>query len=84
VITDLLGFTYGFIPRHAKRYEELAKRMSEAISAYAAEVSAGAFPTAEHSSSMDAAVLSEVLGAGALDRATAEQMGDPIPLDRDL
>lgn len=82
VITDLLGLTYGFIPRHAKRYEELGLRMSEAVTAYAADVAAGTFPGPEHSSSMDPEVLAEVLGAGALDRA---QMSDePIPLDRDL
>ena len=69
MITDLLGLTYGFIPRHAKQYEHLADRMTEAITAYATEVAAGTFPTAENSSSMDAAVLAEVLGAGELDRA---------------
>jgi hypothetical protein len=59
--------------------------MSDAISAYAKDVSDGSFPTAENSSSMDPDVLAEVLGAGALDRATAMSMIDePIPLDRDL
>jgi 3-methyl-2-oxobutanoate hydroxymethyltransferase len=82
VITDLLGLTYGFIPKHAKRYEELGLRISEAVTAYATEVAAGTFPTAAHSSSMDAAVLAEVLGAGALDRA--DMSAEPIPLDRDL
>jgi 3-methyl-2-oxobutanoate hydroxymethyltransferase len=82
VITDLLGLTYGYIPRHAKQYEQLATRMATAVSAYAADVAAGTFPGPDNSSSMDAAVLEEVLGAGALDRA---QMSDePIPLDRDL
>jgi hypothetical protein len=56
--------------------------MANAVSAYAADVAAGTFPGSDNSSSMDAAVLEEVLGAGALDRA---QMSDePIPLDRDL
>ncbi len=82
VITDLLGLTYGFIPRHAKRYEELGLRMSEAVTAYAADVAAGTFPGPEHSSSMDPDVLAEVLGAGALDRADMSK--EPIPLDRDL
>jgi 3-methyl-2-oxobutanoate hydroxymethyltransferase len=85
VITDMLGLTYGFTPRHAKKYEHIADRMAEAVSAYAADVTAGTFPTAEHSSSMDAAVLQEVLGGGALDRAEYSAMSDePIPLDRDL
>ena len=87
VITDLLGLTYGFIPRHARKYENLAERMTDAVSAYLVDVATGAFPGPEHSSSMDAEVLAEVLGAGALDRAAAEAMaatGEPIPLDRDL
>lgn len=84
VITDLLGLTYGFIPRHAKKYEHLADRMSEAISTYVTEVGDGSFPTAENSSSMDAEVLAEVLGAGAMDRAAMEDFLEPIPLDRDL
>jgi 3-methyl-2-oxobutanoate hydroxymethyltransferase len=85
VITDLLGLTYGFIPKHAKQYEHIAERMTEAVSSYASEVAEGTFPTAENSSSMDPDVLAEVLGAGALDRATAMSMIDePIPLDRDL
>ena len=86
VITDLLGLTYGFIPKHAKKYEHLADRMSEAIRAYAAEVADGTFPGPEHSSSMDADVLADVLGEGEQDRAAAKEMasvGD-IPLDRDL
>jgi 3-methyl-2-oxobutanoate hydroxymethyltransferase len=85
VITDLLGLTYGFIPKHAKKYEELAERMKAAISAYRDDVSSGAFPGPEHSSTMDPDILAEVLGAGALDRAAAAAFIDePIPLDRDL
>jgi 3-methyl-2-oxobutanoate hydroxymethyltransferase len=85
VITDLLGLTYGFIPKHAKQYEHLADRMTEAITSYRDEVSAGTFPTAENSSAMDPDILAEVLGAGALDRAAAAtMMEEPIPLDRDL
>ena len=89
VITDLLGLTYGFIPRHAKKYENLAERMAAAISSYAEEVGGGTFPAAEHSSSIDPDVLAEVLGAGDLDRApvgsySASMPSAPIPLDRDL
>lgn len=85
VITDLLGFTYGFIPKHAKQYEHLAERMTDAVTSYAAEVADGSFPTPENSSKMDPDILAEVLGAGAMDRAAAETFFDePIPLDRDL
>ncbi len=85
VITDLLGLTYGFIPRHAKQYEKLAERMTEAVGAYAADVESGAFPGPEHSSSMDATVLDEVLGGSAMDRAESLVANlDSLPLDRDL
>src|SRR4029078_128307 len=64
VITDLLGLTYGFIPKHAKQYEHLSQRMTEAVTSYAAEVADGSFPTPENSSKMDPDILAEVLGAG--------------------
>jgi len=87
VITDLLGLTYGFIPRHARKYENLAERISAAVGAYAVDVAAGDFPTAEHSSSMAPEVLDEVLGPGDADRApvgAGMMSNEPIPLDRDL
>jgi 3-methyl-2-oxobutanoate hydroxymethyltransferase len=89
VITDLLGLTYGFIPKHAKQYEHLADRMSEAIKAYASDVESGEFPTAANSSSIEAGVLAEVLGGGELDRpdrpaAEVFAGADTLPLDRDL
>src|SRR4029078_8571995 len=64
VITDLLGLTYGFIPKHAKQYEHLSDRMAEAITSYAKEVADGTFPTEANSSKMDPDILAEVLGAG--------------------
>lgn len=85
VITDMLGLTYGFTPRHAKKYEHLAERIATAVSTYLAEVSAGTFPQAEHSTSMDGAILSEVIRNGSIDRAALDdEFLDPIPLDRDL
>jgi 3-methyl-2-oxobutanoate hydroxymethyltransferase len=83
VITDLLGLTQGYIPRHARRYEELGTRIADAVTAYGDDVAAGRFPAAEHSSTMDEAVLSEVLGGGALDRPIIDDTA-AIPLDRDL
>jgi 3-methyl-2-oxobutanoate hydroxymethyltransferase len=81
----MLGWTYGFTPRHAKKYENLAERMSAAVGSYVDEVGAGSFPGPEHSSSMDAAVLEEVLGGGPLDRPMLdEEYLDALPLDRDL
>ena len=85
VITDLLGLTYGFTPRHAKKYEHLSERMTAAVTAYRDEVGAGTFPGPEHSSSMDPALLEEVLDGRTLDRPRADaEFLDAIPLDRDL
>jgi 3-methyl-2-oxobutanoate hydroxymethyltransferase len=88
VITDLLGLTYGFIPKHAKQYEHLADRMKEAISDYASDVEAGTFPGPENSTAMDPAVLEQVLGGGGDDRtpvgAGVPLADDSFPLDRDL
>jgi 3-methyl-2-oxobutanoate hydroxymethyltransferase len=88
VITDLLGLTYGYIPKHAKQYEHIADRMRDALSAYSTDVEAGTFPAAENASSMDPSVLEEVLGGGAMDRpysrAGASLSDEAIPLDRDL
>jgi len=83
VITDLLGLTQGYIPRHARRYEELGQRIASAVTAYRDDVEAGRFPAPEHGSAMDEAVLAEVLGGGALDRPEADD-STAIPLDRDL
>ena len=84
VITDILGLTYGFIPKHAKKYEDLGVRIGDAIKAYASDVAAGTFPGPDNSSSMDPDILAEVLGAGTLDRASAQMSAEAIPLDRDL
>ena len=49
VVNDLLGLHENPLPRFVKKYEELAERMREAVSAYAGEVRGGAFPGPEHS-----------------------------------
>jgi 3-methyl-2-oxobutanoate hydroxymethyltransferase len=82
VVTDLLGFSADFIPRHARRYADLRGVIGDAIARYRADVEAGSFPGPEETSRMDDAVLADVLGAGVLDRATVEPL--PIPLDEDL
>jgi 3-methyl-2-oxobutanoate hydroxymethyltransferase len=85
VLTDLLGLG-SFIPRHARPYAHLRETVLEAATAYAADVTSGAFPGPEQTVRMDDAVLGEILGRSALDRAP--EAGDipagGIPLDRDL
>jgi 3-methyl-2-oxobutanoate hydroxymethyltransferase len=49
---DLLGLYHGTPPRFTKQYAELAPVIEEAVSRYAAEVRAGAFPEAQHTYAM--------------------------------
>jgi 3-methyl-2-oxobutanoate hydroxymethyltransferase len=59
---DLLGLYTDFVPRHTRRYAELAETITTALQRYAADVRSGAFPTRENASSIDAATLAEALG----------------------
>lgn len=61
VIHDLLGLYTDYVPRHAKRYRNLADEIRNAAGEYAAEVRSASFPTASHSSKMDETTLNEVL-----------------------
>jgi 3-methyl-2-oxobutanoate hydroxymethyltransferase len=53
VISDILGLYTDFVPRHAKRFANLADAMREGVKAYTSEVMDGSFPTAEHGAAMD-------------------------------
>jgi 3-methyl-2-oxobutanoate hydroxymethyltransferase len=52
VAHDLLGLLPGVTARFVKRYESLYERMTEAFSAYRADVESGVFPAAEHAYEM--------------------------------
>ena len=52
VISDLVGIYTDFLPRHAKRYANLADIIKTAVCNYSAEVKSGSFPTTAHSSSI--------------------------------
>ena len=58
---DLLGAFTDFVPRHAKRYANLADTIAAALQSYADDVRAGAFPTSEHGSTMKEQDLQEAL-----------------------
>ena len=60
VITDLLGLTYGFIPKHAKQYAKIAPEITEAVRRYVDEVKGSTFPTAKESHGMNEEVLKEL------------------------
>ncbi len=81
VVTDVVGLTQGRTPRHARRFGEVGKALTDAVAAYRDAVASGSFPAEAESSSMDEAVLSEVLGRSRLDQP---DMSLAIPLDRDL
>ena len=49
VICDLLGYTDGFLPKHAKRFAEIGKIATSAIEQYKNDVKDNAFPTSEQS-----------------------------------
>lgn len=58
---DIMGLYTDFVPRHARRYAQLAETLQNALQTYAQEVRAGEFPTSEHSSSMADSELQEAL-----------------------
>ena len=58
---DLLGAYTDFVPRHARRYANLADTIAAALQSYAADVRAGAFPTSEHGSTMTEQDLQEAI-----------------------
>ena len=83
VITDLLGLD-SWHPRHARPYADLRGTILGAVTAYAADVTAGTFPGPEQTVRMDDAVLDEVLGRGSSDQPAGSLPVGGIPLDRDL
>jgi 3-methyl-2-oxobutanoate hydroxymethyltransferase len=81
VITDVVGLTQDFTPRHARRFGEVGEALSQAVQAYRDAVLAGEFPGEAESSSMEQSVLDDVLGRSELDKPAIPLS---IPLDRDL
>ncbi len=61
VISDILGIYTDFVPRHAKRFANLANAMREGVKGYVAEVMDGSFPAPEHGSGMEEEVLRALL-----------------------
>jgi 3-methyl-2-oxobutanoate hydroxymethyltransferase len=57
VITDLLGQTSGYLPKHACQYAKLSEIIKDAVTAYASDVKSGAIPTDKQSFGMDESLL---------------------------
>jgi 3-methyl-2-oxobutanoate hydroxymethyltransferase len=83
VITDTLGFG-DWTPKHARRYADLRGTILGAVGQYKADVESGTFPGEAETVLMAPAVLDEVLGRAADDRADVAAGVSGIPLDRDL
>ena len=62
VLHDILGLGTRQ-PRHARRFAELNAVTLDALRAYKEEVTARSFPTADHTTEADAAVVAELPGA---------------------
>jgi 3-methyl-2-oxobutanoate hydroxymethyltransferase len=60
VIHDALGFTTGFVPKHAKQYAHLTDIIKNAVIEYQNEVRTGAFPTEAHGFPLDESVLTDL------------------------
>ena len=84
VITDLLGMSSDFTPKHARHYVELHTVIGAAAEAYRTDVAAGTFPGPAESTRMDDGILDEILGRTRLDRPEDIGVLHGIPLDRDL
>jgi 3-methyl-2-oxobutanoate hydroxymethyltransferase len=84
VITDLLGMSAEFTPKHARHYADLYSTVKAAAEAYEADVISGAFPGPDQSTRMDAATLEEILARTPVSRPEMVEASRGIPLDRDL
>ncbi|MFN3974268.1 MAG: 3-methyl-2-oxobutanoate hydroxymethyltransferase [Dehalococcoidia bacterium] len=60
VIHDMLGLYTDFVPKHCRRYADLAGVIREAVSRYGEEVRQGSFPSEKESFSMDEALLADL------------------------
>jgi 3-methyl-2-oxobutanoate hydroxymethyltransferase len=60
VIHDILGFSRGFVPKHAKQYVNLSEIIQKAVTSYREEVGRGDFPTEKESFPLEDSVLAEL------------------------
>ena len=63
VLPDMLGLYTDFVPKHTKRYADLAGVIQAAFAQYVQEVKEGSFPTQQQSISMDETILEDLATA---------------------
>ena len=63
VFHDMLGLFADFVPKHTRRYANLADDIGAAFRQYAADVRSGEFPSAAESFTMNESVLADLLDA---------------------
>lgn len=61
VIQDMLGMTTGHTPKFAKRFAQVGELMRQGITDYITQTKSGAFPSEEHTYSIDENVIKELL-----------------------
>ena len=64
VFHDMLGLFTDFVPKHARRYANLADDMGAAFRRYAADVRSGAFPAEAESFTMNESLLADLISDG--------------------
>ena len=62
VFHDFLGLFTDFLPKHARRYANLAETIQDATAQYISDVNQGEFPTAKESYKMSQSVLDQLAG----------------------
>ncbi|MEC9309934.1 MAG: 3-methyl-2-oxobutanoate hydroxymethyltransferase [Chloroflexota bacterium] len=60
VFHDLLGLFTDFTPKHSKQYAQLAQTTVDALTLFVSEVTAGAFPSEQHSSHLESSILEQL------------------------
>ncbi len=58
---DLVGLYTDFVPRHSRRYANLAETIAGALESYTADVRNGQFPTEQHAVAMDEQELQQAI-----------------------
>ena len=60
VLHDMLGLASDFVPRHSRKYANLAETIGDAFGSYIAQVQEGTFPGDKESLGMDESILSDL------------------------